>query len=199
MNEIAEAIEAFKSHIERLAESLVEAIGAETSHLVSALRVAESALRHHPALSEDGGVYDPEIPVRLGLVLAALQRTSSIEDDWWWDFLYQSNTRKYTSDMPRKAWSMAGWLDLLQEVEAFGDDYSSHQEKVVRELMESQGFRFTTEEYEKLRRFMEPPAIVRWKDVDDVIVYVRSGGVLTAAVELAEVCERLGIDYEYKK
>lgn len=131
MEKINAIMSEFKEKVEKLADRLIEAAGRDAPLGGALYRAGDNLVRK--GVWEEGTVYDPEYPVRLAIIEAALEKVSLVEDDWWWDFLYQSPTRKYTST-EAEAWSVDGWKDLLAELDEFGEEDLATQILQINEL-----------------------------------------------------------------
>lgn len=190
-------IEKFKVIVENLASRLINAVGGYKAPGVSdALEVAADYLAGKSAVYEEGGVYDPEFPLRLAVIQAALAGNPCRDyydgGETWIDiFKAGPAAKKYLN-------CREGWEDLIKEAEVFGDENLGYQVGQIKKILKSETVSMTEKDWDRLLEYMTPDyaAIVR-RD-GKVYTYILSGGVLSPFVEFEEACQRLGLDYEIR-
>lgn len=140
MNEI---IEKFVVAVNALARRLVEAVGGyRAAGIDAALHAAKSNLVGKAPVWELGGVYDPEFPVRLAIIEAALAGNPYVDylDEgvlhWLEYFKAGPAAKKYLDE--------DGWRDLLKELAEFGEDDLGYEAAHVKKYLDEEAARLAS-------------------------------------------------------
>jgi len=189
-------IEKFKTLVEELASRLVNAVGGYKAPGVGdALEVAADYLAGKSAVYEEGGVYDPEFPLRLAVIQAALAgnpyRDYYDEETWLDVFKASPAAKKYLG-------CEEGWNGLIKEAEIFGDEDLGHQVGQINKLLKSETVSMAEKDWDLLLEHMTPCYAAILRRNGKVYAHIPSGGVASPFVEFEEACQRLGLDYEIR-